>query len=119
MFVDTRLAYLLTVSKVKRNYIKKESLQFSFRHSSKGPWKLPHISSRILIYYCFQDVKVFLGKSVAGNRPHLGSHEKVVQSISLAVLIHYSQEDLVVIEFTGQGPSTRKASKSEALANDF
>ena len=32
---------------------------------------------------------------------------------------HHCQEDLVVIEFTGQGPSNRKESKSEALAEDF
>ena len=34
-------------------------------------------------------------------------------------IIHYCQEDLGVIQFTGQGPSTRKDSKSEALAEDF
>ena len=38
---------------------------------------------------------------------------------TLLVMIHYCQEDLVVIEFTGQGPRTRKDSKSEALAEDF
>ena len=39
--------------------------------------------------------------------------------LNLRAMIHYSQEDLVVIEFTGQGLSTRKVSKSEALAEDF
>ena len=34
-------------------------------------------------------------------------------------MIHYCQEDLVVIEFTGQSPSTRNDSKSEANASDF
>ena len=32
---------------------------------------------------------------------------------------HYCQSDLVVIEFTGRGPRTRKESKSEAKASDF
>ena len=32
-------------------------------------------------------------------------------------MIHYSQEDLVVIEFTDQGPSTK--SEDLALAEDF
>ena len=34
-------------------------------------------------------------------------------------MIHYCQEDFVVIEITGQSPSIRKYSKSEALAEDF
>ena len=37
----------------------------------------------------------------------------------IELMIHYCQEDLVVIEFTGQGPSTRIESKSKALAEDF
>ena len=43
---------------------------------------------------------------------------KLMQSL-IEGMIHYCQEDLVVIEFTGQGPRTRKDSKSEALAEDF
>ncbi len=35
------------------------------------------------------------------------------------VMIHYCQEDLVVTEFTGQSPRTRKDLKFEALAEDF
>ena len=34
-------------------------------------------------------------------------------------MIHYCQEDFVVIENTGKSPSIRKYSKSEALAKDF
>ena len=34
-------------------------------------------------------------------------------------MTHYSQEDLVVIEFIDQGPSIKKRIKSEALAEDF
>ena len=34
-------------------------------------------------------------------------------------MIRYCQEDLVVIDFTGQGPSTRKESKSKALFEEF
>ena len=34
-------------------------------------------------------------------------------------MIHYCQEDFVVIEITGKSPSIRKYSKSEALAEDF
>ncbi len=34
------------------------------------------------------------------------------------IMINYCQRELVVIEITGQGPSTRKK-KSEALAEDF
>ena len=35
------------------------------------------------------------------------------------VMIHYCQEDFVVIEITGKSPTIRKYSKSKALAEDF
>ena len=34
-------------------------------------------------------------------------------------MIHYSQEDLVVIEFTDQGRVLEKTQKFDALAEDF
>ena len=40
-------------------------------------------------------------------------------SLSHRVMIHYCQEDFVVIEITSKSPSIRKYSKSEALAEDF
>ena len=35
------------------------------------------------------------------------------------VMIHYCQEDFVVIEITGKSPSVRKYYKCKALAEDF
>ena len=39
--------------------------------------------------------------------------------VSLKIMIHYSQEDLVVIEFTDQAPSIRKDSKVQAFSREL
>ena len=59
---------------------------------------------------CFEGIIIFdVGQQI------ILSHNRAIANILYVVLttgmIHYSQEDLVVIEFTGQGLSIRKDSK--------
>ncbi len=56
------------------------------------------------------------GFQVAEVQENLSAFQNNTQKM---VMIHYCQEDLVIIEFTGQGTHTRKDSKSEALAEDI
>ena len=46
------------------------------------------------------------------------SSKKPCFETGVIVMIHYCQKELVVIEFTGRGPRTRKE-KSSAKASDF
>ena len=59
---------------------------------------------------CFEGIIIFdVGQQI------ILSHNRAIANILYVVLttgmIHYSQEDLVVIKFTDQGPSIRKGSK--------